>query len=79
MFSNMLSTHVATSPGTNGSFANQRSGTRQSGRLARDFPCLVRLVSGSGQVRYRLGERLVDRYLEFVGPVPALHAAGGGL
>src|SRR3984957_11461931 len=34
------------------------------------FPCLVRSVSGSGQVRYRLGERLVDRYLEFV--------AGGG-
>ncbi len=30
------------------------------------FPCLVRFVSGSGQVRYRLGERLVDRYLEFV-------------
>ena len=30
------------------------------------FPCLVRIVSGSGQVRYRLGERLVDRYLEFV-------------
>jgi integrase/recombinase XerD len=30
------------------------------------FPCLVRAVSGSGQVRYRLGERLVDRYLEFV-------------
>src|SRR5580704_13063473 len=30
------------------------------------FPCLVRLVPGSGQVRYRLGERLVDRYLEFV-------------
>jgi integrase/recombinase XerD len=30
------------------------------------FPCLVRLVSGSGQVGYRLGERLVDRYLEFV-------------
>ena len=30
------------------------------------FPCLVRMVSGSGQVRYRLGERLVDRYLEFV-------------
>ncbi len=25
------------------------------------FPCLVRFVSGSGQVRYRL----VDRYLEF--------------
>jgi integrase/recombinase XerD len=31
-----------------------------------DFPCLVRIVSGSGQVRYHLGERLVDRYLEFV-------------
>src|SRR3984885_14209008 len=31
------------------------------------FPCLVRLVPGSGQVRYVLGERLVDRYLEFVG------------
>src|SRR5205823_942659 len=30
------------------------------------FPCLVRLVSGSGQVRYRLGDRLADRYLEFV-------------
>src|SRR5215470_14958864 len=30
------------------------------------FPCLVRIVSGSGQVRYRLGERPVDRYLEFV-------------
>jgi integrase/recombinase XerD len=30
------------------------------------FPCLVRFVSGYGQVRYRLGERLVDRYLEFV-------------
>jgi integrase/recombinase XerD len=30
------------------------------------FRCLVRIVSGSGQVRYRLGERLVDRYLEFV-------------
>ena len=26
------------------------------------FPCLARFVSGSGQVRYRLG----DRYLEFV-------------
>jgi hypothetical protein len=26
----------------------------------------VRFVSGSGQVRYRLGDRLVDRYLEFV-------------
>jgi site-specific recombinase XerD len=30
------------------------------------FPCLVRVVSGSGQVQYRLGERLVDRYLAFV-------------
>jgi integrase/recombinase XerD len=30
------------------------------------FPCLVRFVSGSGQVRYRLGDGLVDRYLEFV-------------
>ena len=30
------------------------------------FPCLAWFVSGSGQVRYRLGDRLVDRYLEFV-------------
>ena len=30
------------------------------------FPCLVRFVSASGQVRYRLGDHLVDRYLEFV-------------
>jgi len=30
------------------------------------FPCLVRFTSGSGQVRYRLGDRLADRYLEFV-------------
>jgi site-specific recombinase XerC len=30
------------------------------------FPCLVRSVSSSGQDRYSLGERLVDRYLEFV-------------
>ena len=30
------------------------------------FPCLARTVSGSGQVRYSLGDRLVDRYLEFV-------------
>jgi len=30
------------------------------------FPCLVRFVSSSGQVRYRLGDRLVDRYLDFV-------------
>jgi integrase/recombinase XerD len=30
------------------------------------FPCLVRSVSGSGEVRYLLGHRLVDRYLEFV-------------
>lgn len=35
------------------------------------FPCLVCSSSGSGQVRYRLGERLVDRYLELVaGRVP---------
>ncbi len=30
------------------------------------FPCLVRFVSGPGQVRYRLEDGLVDRYLEFV-------------
>jgi integrase/recombinase XerD len=30
------------------------------------FPCLVRSVSSSCQVRYSLGDRLVDRYLEFV-------------
>jgi hypothetical protein len=30
------------------------------------FPCVARFVSGSSQVRYRLGDRLVDRYLEFV-------------
>lgn len=30
-----------------------------------EFPCLARIVSGSGQVGYRLGERLVDRYPEF--------------
>jgi len=30
------------------------------------FPCVERFVSDSGQVRYRLGDRLVDRYLEFV-------------
>ena len=30
------------------------------------FPCLARTVSGSGQVRYRLGEPLADRYLKFV-------------
>jgi integrase/recombinase XerD len=30
------------------------------------FPCLVRSVSGLGEVRYSLGDRLVDRYLEFV-------------
>src|SRR5438067_800776 len=29
------------------------------------FPCLMRFVSGSGQVRYGLGDRLADRYLEF--------------
>src|SRR6516165_3852428 len=31
-----------------------------------DFPCLVRSVARSGEARYRLGEPLVDRYLEFV-------------
>ena len=30
------------------------------------FPSLVRSVSASGEVRYRLGDPLVDRYLEFV-------------
>jgi integrase/recombinase XerD len=30
------------------------------------FPCLVRSVSGLGEVRYSLGDRLVDRYLKFV-------------
>jgi integrase/recombinase XerD len=30
------------------------------------FPCLARSVSSSGQVRYQLGDRLVDRYLDFV-------------
>ena len=30
------------------------------------FPCLARIVSGSGQVGYLLGDRLVDRYLELV-------------
>jgi integrase/recombinase XerD len=30
------------------------------------FPCLVRTVSGAGEVRYALGHRLVDRYVEFV-------------
>ncbi len=30
------------------------------------FPCLERTLSGSGQVRFRLGDRLTDRYLEFV-------------
>jgi hypothetical protein len=30
------------------------------------FPHLVRTTSGLGEVRYALGDRLVDRYLEFV-------------
>src|SRR3954470_16112177 len=30
------------------------------------FPCLVRSATASGAVRYRLGDPLVDRYLEFV-------------
>jgi hypothetical protein len=31
------------------------------------FPFWVRSTTASGQVRYRLGDQLVDRYLEFVG------------
>ena len=31
-----------------------------------DFPCLVRSVARSGEARHRLGDPLVDRYLEFV-------------
>lgn len=30
------------------------------------FPCVVRTVSGAGEVRYSLGHRLMDRYLELV-------------
>lgn len=30
------------------------------------FPCLVRSVARSGEARYRLGDPLMDRYLEFV-------------
>ena len=53
--------------------ASQRAGTLQWRNSAHqapvpsspDRPPLL-LVSGSGQVRYRLGERLVDRHLEFV-------------
>lgn len=30
------------------------------------FPCLIRSVSGVGEVRYSLGHRFLDRYLEFV-------------
>jgi integrase/recombinase XerD len=30
------------------------------------FPCLVRTTAGLGEVRYALGDRFVDRYLEFV-------------
>lgn len=44
-------------------------------------PCLVRFVSGSGQVRYRLGDGLVDWYLEFVAgrcrPTEPFLALGG--
>ena len=44
------------------------------------LPLSVCSAPGSGQVRYSLGDRLVDRYLEFVaGRAPAGHAAGGGL
>jgi integrase/recombinase XerD len=31
-----------------------------------DFPCLERWVARSGEARYRLGDPVVDRYLEFV-------------
>ncbi len=31
-----------------------------------DFPCLARSTGRSGEARYRLGDPLVDRYLEFV-------------
>lgn len=30
------------------------------------FPEMVRTTSGLGEARYALGDRLVDRYLEFV-------------
>jgi site-specific recombinase XerD len=30
------------------------------------FPCLVRAVASSGEIRYALGHPLLDRYLEFV-------------
>jgi hypothetical protein len=30
------------------------------------FPCLARTTSGLGEVRYALGDRMVDRYLEFL-------------
>src|SRR3954451_873854 len=30
------------------------------------FPLLVRSIAGSGAVRYRFGDPLVDRYLEFI-------------
>jgi integrase/recombinase XerD len=39
---------------------------RWDGAEMSSFPCLARPVSSSGQVRYSLGERLADRYLEFV-------------
>jgi integrase/recombinase XerD len=31
-----------------------------------DFPCLVRSAARSGEARYRLGDPVLDRYLEFV-------------
>jgi hypothetical protein len=42
------------------------------------FPCLTPFVSGSGQVRYRLGDRLVDRYVEFVA-YRGSPGSGGGI
>jgi hypothetical protein len=43
------------------------------------FPCLVRFVSSSGQVRYRLGEAGGPVSGLCGGPVSAEHFAGGGL
>jgi hypothetical protein len=41
------------------------------------FPRLVRFESRSDQVRYRLGERLADRYLELVELAVARRHPGG--
>jgi len=34
------------------------------------FPCLVRTATGAGEVWYSLGQRLADRYGEFVAGRP---------